>query len=355
MKTKSSIIIALTAVTAFLSGCGSEEETRSMEHIYEEKGVPVTVEEIEPQEFEAELTYHAVLTGVEESSAFAMIADKVEKIYYEVGDRVNKDDVVISFPTDNPNAQYYQSKVSFENARATYNRYQSLYDSGGVARQDLDNAKTSYEVAKANWDAVKQFVKVRAPISGTVSKINIRESDNVHKDDELFTVSNIERMKSKIWVAEKDIIHFEEGMKVRADWHGKVLMGEVVQVDMSINSNRQAFGVMLEFDNPGVITKSGITAVVAVKVYTQSGSIVIERKNVLSEEKKKYVYILANGLAQKRYVTLGSSNGLDIEIIAGLKSGDVLITEGQLLLAEGKKIRIPENGNTYTDSGQDGK
>ncbi len=339
MSVKASIIISLSILTTLLAGCGSQEQAKSMEQIYAEKGVPVKVQEVEPAEFESTLTYNSVLTGIEESSAYAMVADKVEKIHFKVGDSVKKDDVVISFPTDNPGAKYNQSRVSYENSLATYNRYKNIYDSGGIARQDLDNAKTALEVAKANWDAVMQSVSVRAPISGRISRINVNESDNVKFDDELFTVTNIEKMKTKIWVTESDIVHFKKGIAATAKWNGAELHGKVEQVDMSIDAEHQAFGVTIEFENPGLIRQSGITAAIDVDIYSQSQSIVIERKDIISRNDQSFVFLYSDGRAVRQDVTPGASHELDVEIIAGLQAGDSLITEGQLLLEDGTKVR----------------
>ena len=51
-----------------LTGCGSDKQAKSMEQIYAEKGVPVKVQEVKPQEFQSRLSYNAVLTGIEEAS-----------------------------------------------------------------------------------------------------------------------------------------------------------------------------------------------------------------------------------------------------------------------------------------------
>lgn len=333
-------VLMLFAMLLF-SGCVSEEEkAKSMEQIYSEEGVPVRTEKIEFTSFEAKRTYDAVLSGIEESSAYALIKDKVEKVHVKVGDYVKKDDVVVSFPTDNPAAQYYQAKVSFENAEAAYKRIEDLFKTGGISQQELDNARTSYRVAQANWDAVEQSVLVRSPISGLVTKVNVRESDNVRKDDELFTVSRIDKLKAKVWVSDKEIRSFHKGLPASATWNGIEISGRVVQVDMSVNKERQAFGVTVELGNPAKISLTGVVAVVSIDLYSNPQAIVVERKNILKEDDKTYVFVAKKGVAEKRYVTLGSRHELDVEVVEGLAPGDELITEGQIHLEDGAKIRI---------------
>jgi membrane fusion protein (multidrug efflux system) len=331
----------LALAIALLSGCSSsQEEAKSMEQIYSEQGVPVRTEKIKLTGFEDKSTHNAVLSGIEESSAYAMISDKVDKVHFRVGDYVKKDDVVISFPTDNPAAQYYQAKVAYENAESAFKRIEELYSTGGISQQEMDNAQASYRVAQANWDAVKQSVLVRAPISGVLTKVNVRESDNVQPDDELLTVSRTEKMKAKLWISDREIGRFKPGLPAYAIWNDIRISGKVVQVDMSINKERQAFGVTVEFDNPKKIPLTGVVAVVSVDLYSNPEAMVVERKNILKDGDKAYVFVVKGRTAEKRYVSLGNVQGVDMEVVDGLAPGDVLITEGQMYLSDGAPIRM---------------
>nr|MBN2277385.1 efflux RND transporter periplasmic adaptor subunit [candidate division Zixibacteria bacterium] len=338
--------IGLVLAAGLLVGCGREVESKSMEQIYAEEGIPVCVEPVVPTGFSSELEYNAVLTGIKESSAYAAIADKIDRINYKVGDYIEKDAVVLTFPTDNPSAKYFQAKVAFENAETTFARMRSYFETGGLSKQDFDNAQAAYEVAAANWDAVRQSVLVKAPIGGILTRMNVVESDNVHKDDELFAISQIDHLKARIWVSDKHICSFKLGQEATARWNGATLKGRVVQVDMSMNQNRQAFGVVIEFDNPEKAIRCGVTAGIMVSIYHDSQAVVVERKNIVTQDNVNYVFVAEDNTAHKRKVTLGGSGGLEVEIIDGLMMGEMLITEGQIHLEEGKKIRIIESGQT---------
>ena len=341
MKKINALFVVLSLSVMLLSGCGSQqEEAKSMEQIYSEEGVQVRTEKVKLTGFEDKRSYNAALSGIEESSAYAVISDKIAKVHARVGDAVKKDEVIVSFPTDNPAAQYYQAKVSFENAAASYRRMEDLYATGGISQQELDNAKTAFWVAEANWDAVQQSVLVRAPISGVVTKVNVRESDNVREDEELFTVSRIDKLKAKIWVSDKDVRSFQRGLPASAAWRGTEISGRVVQVDMSVNKERQAFGVTVELDNPEKIPLTGVVAEVSVDLYSNPQAIVVERKNILKQNSRSYVFVADGGVAKKKFVTLGNVHGLDVEVVEGLAPGDELVIEGQMHLQDGAKIRI---------------
>ena len=340
MKAKLSILLGLITAGIIVNGCSKEVESESIEQIYAREGVPIRTSIVKTSSFIGKVIFTDVLTGIEESSAFAAIDDKIDKIYYQVGDYIEKDSVVISFPTDNPSARYYQAQVSFENARASYERMKSYYESGGLSRQDFENAEAAFKVAEANWDAVRQAVKVRAPISGILTRINLSESENVSEEDELFTVSQIDRLKARVYVSDKDIINIKPGQKASATWNGITLRGQVRQADLSMNQSRKAFGVVLDFANSDHNVRCGVTADITIETRHRDNVIVLNRKDIISDGNGYYVYLNDKGTARTQRVKLGVESGVEVEILEGLRPGDELIVQTQMLLEDGMKVKI---------------
>ncbi|MEJ2054673.1 MAG: efflux RND transporter periplasmic adaptor subunit [Calditrichaceae bacterium] len=338
------IFLSGIIVTALnLIACGNNNEAaKSMEQLYKEDGVPVKTKQVEPRLFEKKLSYNAVLTGIEESSVSADLTDRVDRVLVNIGDYVKKDQVLITFPTDNPAAQYQQAKVAYDNAKSSYERIKNLYNTGGISQQNYDNAKTQYEVAKANYDAVSQKVRVLAPIDGYVTQLNVVESENVKRDEELATVSKTNKLKAKVWVSEKEIDMVKPGLTAMAIWNNDVLNGKVVQVDLGINPKHQAFGAVLEFENNGNALYVGVTADISIVIYKNPNAIQTEIKNILNGPEGSYVYLAENGQAKKQFIKEGMRENLMVEIIDGLKSGDQLIVEGQMLLEPNSKVNIVE-------------
>lgn len=337
---------ASTILLSFLLlavGCSRENvEAKSTEQIHRENGIPVKVEKIEPETVSESYEYYAVLSGSEESVASAALADRVESVLKRVGDTVQKNEVVVTFPKDNPSAQYYQAKIGLDHAGTTLARIQKLYDSGGISRQELDNTRTQFEIAQANFDAVTQAVDVRAPISGRISQLKVRETDNVSPGDVLFKVSNINKLKAQIWVTEEQAFRLAVGDKAKASWHGQTLAGKVTQIDLALDRDMQAFGVIAEFSNPGNKLNSGINALVNLIPKNGHKSIVIERKHIVYDGDTPHVYVKENNLAVFRKVTTGRSLDTSVEILAGLDPGETLITSTQHLLTDGAKVLVVE-------------
>jgi len=325
----------------FLIQCAKEEvQAKNMEQLYQEQGVPVRVRTLEPRLFEQTLSYNAAVSGIKESRVTATLGDTIDKVLVKVGDSVKKDQVVATFPMDNPNAQYFQAKVAYENAETLYKRTQNLLKTGGIAQQELDNARTAFEVAKANWEAVRQVVKVKAPISGYVTSVDVLPGDNVEAGDRLLTVSQVRRMRAKVWVGEKQICRVKPGQPAYLVWQDQRIEATVAQVDIAMNDEHQGFGVIVECDNPDKLLRCGTTAEVIIVVYRNPEALVLQRSEILAEAGKQFVFVAKKGNALRREISLGRGQGLELEVIAGLTAGDRLIYEGQQQLKTGAKLNI---------------
>ena len=178
MKYKKTILVVLLAAAAVFTvaytsqtknasaeagGASGYSESKSMSQIHADEGIPVNVKTVKKESFNAVLNYTSTVTGITESSKFSSVSDTVDQVLYSVGDFVTKDTVIITFPKNNPAANYYQAKASYVNAADTFRRMESLYKTKGVSKQDFDNAKTQLDVAKANWDIVNDMLEVKAP------------------------------------------------------------------------------------------------------------------------------------------------------------------------------------------------
>lgn len=342
------LIFLILAIIIF-SSCGKKAatdsegnalESRSILQIHNDEGVPVKVSEIKKENFSVVLKYSATVTGINESSASATVSDTVEKVLFKVGDFVEKNTVIIRFPQNNLSANYFQAKAAYENSLETFRRIEQLYKSKGVSRQDFDNVRTAFNVARANWDNVNKMVNVTAPIKGYITRLDVRESENVKPGDHLFTIANYDKLTTKVWIQEKEIQKIKSGMNASAEWEGNKINGKVTQIDLSLNPSRQAFGAFVEFDNSSRKIMSGVNAEINIFIYENNAAIVVDKKYITESESEKYVYTVSDNVPVKKEIKTGWQNGEKTEIVQGLKQGDIIVTEGTKLITDSSKLKI---------------
>jgi membrane fusion protein, multidrug efflux system len=340
---KSKLMILFVIATMLFLGCAKQEEAESknMEQIYNEEGIPVEVQVMQPETFIKELSFNANLSGIRQSAAAAMIGGRIEKVNVKVGDYVEKGQVMFEFPEDAPAGQLVQAQSAFEMIEATYARMQNLYAKGGISKQDLEGVETQYKVAEANLDAVMQMLKVRAPIEGYVISVNVRETDGVHAEDVLAFVSQTDKMKARIWATENEVCQIEKGQAASAIWNNVTLSGRVTEIAIAMDRGHNAFGVDLVFDNNNNLCKSNVISDISIQTYKNNNAFIITRSNVKKDVNGSFIYKVVSEKATKSYVEIGQENS-GFEVTDGVSEGDQVIVKGLNLVYDGAKVKVVE-------------
>jgi membrane fusion protein, multidrug efflux system len=334
-------VIFAVVLALILSGCSAppvKTAFKSMEQIQKEEGIPVRTSELRKAVFSAYLKYPATLRARSESTASSMLSDVVREVHFNVGDYVEKDRVVVSFSRDN--SAYIQAKASFDNAAASYERNKTLFESKGIAQQTIDNVKTQYEIARSAYASARDSIDVRAPISGYLTRLNVQTTDNVRKDDPLFTVSNLADIEARIWVSPSEIAFVRQNQRAVLDWNGKPMTGKVKQISLIMDSQKKASLVTVSFSNQGTTLTSGMSADVSIETYRNPEALVVDRKTMTKDPGGYAAFVAVDGHAEKRQLTLGREQGFQVEVLKGLNAGEALITEGAQTVSDGSKIRI---------------
>lgn len=333
--------ITLIISTLVLTSCSDDKpETKSMDEIRNEDGIPVQVEEVKYQPFDKYLTFFSKLTGIKEATKASIVGGKIERINASVGDYVREKQVIVEFDIYNPGVQYEQAKSAYENLKKNYERIKALLDAGETSQANYDAVETQYLVAKRNYESVRQMLFIEAPFDGILVDMKVNVGDNVKGDVPLFTVSQTNKMRSKIWVSEKEISQFKKGMKAITEYNGQQFVGRVVEISLAMDPAKQAFFVEVEFDNPKGIIKSGVTNEIKILTYEKPNAIIIQRNLVNKDENGYYVFVVENDKAVKRYITNGNESGLFYEVSSGLQVGDKLVVKGASQLEDGSRVKV---------------
>ena len=335
------ILIPAALSVLLITGCGSKEEkAKSMDQLQQEEGIPVKVESIEYKPFEKFKNYFAKLSGIKEATKTSKFGGKIEKINFQVGNYVEADQVVIEFPYDDPGSVYEQAKVTYDNSKKTYERTKVLLDSGQTSQANFDAVEAQYLVNKRNYEIARKLTFIEAPFSGYIVDVKVNVGDNVKGDSPLFTIAQLNKMRARIWITEKEISEIKPGLTAEMEFGGKVYRGKIVEQSMAIDPARQAFYAEVEFDNSKRELKSGVTVEIKVLIYQNPKAITIPRNLVATDDNGQYVFVENNGKAEKRYISNGQASGIYYEISKGLQVGDKLITKGSSQLTDGIKVKV---------------
>jgi RND family efflux transporter MFP subunit len=348
---RKNVFFVLLILPVFLAASCAENKEQtavSMDQLHTENGQPVSVRRLEAEDFSVYLKYPTIIYAASESTAYAGLSDVVRRISVKVGEQVSQDAVIVSFSADNQTLR--QAALAHENAANAFNRSRALFKNNDISRQDYDSVRMQYELARANLKAANDMVYVKAPISGTVTQINVHATENIRPGSPLFTVSGQSGFEARFYVGAAEIDRIQSGARVRinegvAQNSMQSIEGRVTQVSLTMDSQKQAFPVSAFFETANNKLVSGMGVDISVETYRNEKAIVLSRKELVETENGFTAFVAEGDTARQVAVQSGQEQGFRVEIAGGLSEGDMLISEGIRHIASEQKINVVTNDN----------
>jgi RND family efflux transporter MFP subunit len=188
--------------------------------------------------------------------------------------------------------------------------------------------RTQYEIAAANLKAANDMVYVKAPISGTVTQINVHATENVRPGTPLFTVSGGTGYEARFYVSAAEIDRIQSGARTFINNPSQNIAGRITQISLTMDSQKQAFPVTAFFETASNKLVSGMGVDLSVETYRNEAAIVLSRQELMKTDSAWTAFIAVEDAAKPVVVEIGHEQGLRYEITQGLIAGDLLISDG---------------------------
>jgi RND family efflux transporter MFP subunit len=345
-------IPVILIVGLFLSGCSnpqtSADASLGAAPVAEKATIPVKVSTLAKSKIARTLDYTATVLPFEEVNMAPSTPVRIDKIYVEVGDRVNKNDKL--FLMDR--TQLYQLKLQLSSLSKDLSRLDTLLKSGSAKQQQYDQLKTQYDVTKTNVDFMEENTLMTAPFSGIVTGKYFENGEMYSGSpttqtgrSAVVTVMQVSPLKVNVSISEQYYPLIKKGIKaeIRADvYKDEKFTGNVFRIAPTISSGTRSFNVELEVPNRNDLLKPGMYVRVSMDL-GEVETFVVPANTVLVQEgtNTRFVYVERENVAQRIEVILGKRFDDQLEIISdNLKEGDNLVIQGQSKLINGDKIEI---------------
>ncbi len=189
--------------------------------------------------------------------------------------------------------------------------------------------------------------EVRSPQDGVVLGKLVEVGEVVAINQSLFRIGDTSRLILEAMVDEADIAKVSDGrggvppsacaINLYA-YPASAFGGTVFQVLPDANRDRKAFLVKVRFDAPPPGLRSGMTAELNVIASKKQGVVLIPA----GAESDGKVWLVREGRASRREITVGTRDLLRLEVTAGIDEGDLVVVDGQSTIAEGARVSVTE-------------
>lgn len=377
-------IIILTVLSAVLIACNSSEKNQSIDSIIASKDVKaITAKKAELQlqltQIDEALATLDVNKEIEALVTAVKLKDTLFNHYLEVQGSINTNENVLVQPEFPGNLVELNVKAG---QKVSKGQVLGRTDDGGMSQQ-LASAENQYALAKTTFERQKnlwsqkigseiqylqaqtqmisaqkgvaqikaQIAKtvIRAPFSGTIDEVFVEKGEVVAASAKgLMRIVNLGNMYVSTSIPETYIGKLNIGTEVDVYLTslGKTYKGKVRQIGNFINPNNRSFGIEVSVPNPENLLRPNQVAKLKVIDYVSKNAVVVPT-NVIQQDSKKnsFVYTVANstgksGIAKKVIVKTGQSSDNVTEILSGLNSDAIIVTEGMNTISDGMKLNF---------------
>ncbi|RGD93154.1 efflux RND transporter periplasmic adaptor subunit [Clostridiales bacterium AM23-16LB] len=215
------------------------------------------------------------------------------------------------------------------------------------AKKQAEAAKELQALKSAEvTDAVAQVSDgIKADFAGIVTGVKAVDGSNVENGGELFTVSSIEKVCVDVSFSKSDLEKIEEGQKAVATIAGKQYEGTVTRISRAAAKNEKGASIIqgeIHIDNPDADLYLGVDARVMVEGNKAENVVMIPVEAINIGKDGSFVYVVTDGMVQKRMVTAGISSDEYTEIKKGLEVGEQVIISVDAGIEEGMAVNPVE-------------
>jgi membrane fusion protein (multidrug efflux system) len=330
--------LILAALAAACSGGGAKERDR--------QPPLVKVEAASPMVFVDRIEAVGTARANEQVTLSAPVTERIVRLNFDDGAYVRPGQVIAVLRQAEQNAELSEANARAREAQQQLQRIAALKNRGFATRSNYDTQVATAAAARAQAQQVQAQIGdrvIRAPFGGWVSLRNISVGAIAGQGTEIATVSDLSTIKLDFTVPETMLASIREGLTIdarAAAYPDRPVHGTIRTIDPVIDPNTRAVTVRALLPNPDRMLRPGMMMNVAIQSASRTGLSVPELA-VLGEGDSRFVFALGPGNRVHRVpVRTGAHLGGRVEILAGLRPGQRIVTEGIIKVADGMAVRI---------------
>jgi multidrug efflux pump subunit AcrA (membrane-fusion protein) len=312
---------------------------------------------------------------------------------YEQAEAAYSTNVGATLPEENAKAELdlQTTQQELDAQQKLYSSREDLFKQGALPRKELDaaavslaQARSAYNIAKKHLDglnavgkqgalksaggqltsakgkllnseALLSYSELRSPINGYITDRPLYPGEMASTTAPLLTVMDLSQIIAKAHVPQSDALLLHKGDKAAISLAGleKAIPGKVSLISPALDPNSTTVEIWVQAPNADQQLRPGTTAQIAITAQTVKDALVIPAAALLNAKGEEAQVMVIDGQSQahSRDVKTGIQSGQQVQIVSGLKPGDVVVTEGAYGLPDKTKVKVEKAESTSAGEG----
>jgi membrane fusion protein (multidrug efflux system) len=286
-----------------------------------------------------------------ESAVTSKASGIVLKINVEVGDIVEAGDVLAILESDVQQLRFESANANYQKSLNNYERAKSLLKKGLANKESVENLKFETRSLKTNLSQANldlDFTKIKAPISGTITKRNVKKGNLIQLNTQVYEIVDFNSLQAVINVPEDKWNLFKNGLEANFNFTSlaDVIKGTIMRVDPIVDSATGTFKVVVDIDDsqqqnynlrPGLFGKTEII------LDKRENTLLVSKDAVIREDETAYLYeVNEDNSITKRSISIGYEMDDDLEILSGIAVDKRVVTTGKNNVSEESTVEVIE-------------
>jgi HlyD family secretion protein len=298
--------------------------------------------------------------ALRETKVTAQVAGRVQAVTVRDASRVGRGQVLVRLDSTDHSFALRRAQADLAAREATF-REQTLGDDritdpalrrereqAARIRSGLEQAQVAVEEAKLNL----QRITIAAPFAGSVADVRVVPGAWVTAGTELMSIQEIDPIKVEVNVLESEIGFLQPNARASVTFSafpGETFTGRIITINPVVDRDTRTARVTVHVPNANRRILPGMYARVSLEARKFPDRLLVPRAAVLERDQRRtLVFVVEDGRAKWRYVTLGMGNASQVELIDDPeypppKPGDVVLVDGHHTLTHDAKISVVEN------------
>jgi membrane fusion protein, multidrug efflux system len=263
---------------------------------------------------------------------------------------------------DQATANVAQAKAALALAKLNFIRAQQLFTASVIAQQDFDTSKNTVDVSAAQVDQNEalletaklnlEYTAIHSPIDGRAGHRLVDVGNIVTANNStLLTIERMDPIYTEFTVTEGDLSQVQAQsvkgpLRVEVsipDDSGKPIVGDLTYLDNAVQTTTGTVLLRATVPNPDRRLWPGQFVKVRLVLRTIPKAVLIPATAPQQSAKGTFVYVVKDdSTADARPVDLGQRQGDQVVILQGVKPGERVVTNGQVAVTPGGKVRVAD-------------
>lgn len=362
---------------------------------------PVAVEEVKIEDISQDIIYTGTVLADAEEIIYPRVMGWLISMPFYPGDTISPGQVVgkldsteLSYKTDavkqeilaqehdlivakerekEASSMLNKAKAELKYWENEFPRAEKLYSQGAISKEEYDREMSSFEAAKAEvlskeqnlqanthallhhrsminkaksgykeMQTVENYTTLTSRLGGVVTERMLNEGVLVSPGMGILKVSDLRHIRIQANISEQDLAKVKVGTPVSfksAKFHGKTFSANVTSVFYATDPASRTARVEARVPNLGKKLFPGDFVEVVFSISKSLKTVTVSSSSVISYKGGSIVWVIEDGLAKRRTIVTGISNGTRTEIIKGVNVGDKVIYAGHVELKEDDPVK----------------